>query len=63
MSSDVKYLGGKLDSQLSFTKEITMKIWKAMSTFTCIKAKWKYIAKQACMTLVLLPLYHPPGLW
>ena len=32
MSSDVKYLGGTLDSQLSFNKDITMKIWKVMST-------------------------------
>ena len=34
MSSDVKYLGGTLDSQLSFNKNITVKIWKVMSNFT-----------------------------
>ena len=53
MSSDVKHLEGILDSQLSFNKDITMKIWKAMSNFTCIKAIWKYITKQSCMTLVI----------
>ena len=53
MSSDIKYLGGTLDSQLSFSKDITMKIQKAMSNFTCIKAMWKYLTKQACTTLVL----------
>ena len=37
MSSDVKYLGGTLDSQLSFNKDITMKIRKVMSNFTHIK--------------------------
>ena len=53
MSSDVKYLGAKLDSQLNINKDITMKIQKVMSNFTCIKAIWKYLTKQACMTLVL----------
>ena len=53
MSSDVKYLGGTLDSQLSFNKDITMKIQKVMSNFTCIKAIQKYLTKQACTTLVL----------
>ena len=53
MSSDVKYLGGTLDSQFSFNKDITTKIRKVMSNFTHIKAIWKYITKQACMTLVL----------
>ena len=53
MSSEVKYLGGTLDSQLSFNKDITMNIWKVMSNFTLMKAVWKYIIKQACMTLVL----------
>ena len=53
MSSDVKYFGGILDSQLSFNKDITMKIQKAMSNFTHIKALWKYLNKQVCMTLVL----------
>ena len=53
MSSDVKYLGGTLDSQLSFNKDITMKIQKVMSNFTHIKAIWKYLTKQVCMTLVL----------
>ena len=51
MSSDVKYLGGTLDSQLSFNKDIKMKIWKAMSNFTHIKAVWKYLTKQTCTTL------------
>ena len=45
MSSDVKYLGGTLDSQLNFNKDITMKIQKAMSNITCIKAIWKYLTK------------------
>ena len=53
MSSDIKYLGGTLDSQLNFNKVITMKIWKVMSNFTGIKAIHKYLTKQACMTLVL----------
>ena len=53
MSSDVKYLQGILDSQLSFNKDTTVKIWKAVSNFTCIKAIWKYLTKQACTTLVL----------
>ena len=45
--------GGTLESQLSFNKDITMKILKAMSNFTCIKAIWKYLTKQASTTLVL----------
>ena len=53
MSSDIKYLGRTLDIQLSFNEDITMKIWKAMSNFTCIKAIQKYLTKQACTTLVL----------
>ena len=53
MSSDVKYLGRTLDSQLSFNKDITMKIQKVMSNFIHIKAIWKYLTKQASMTLVL----------
>ena len=32
MSSDVKYPAGTLDSQLSFNKDITMKIWKVCPT-------------------------------
>ena len=38
MSFDIKYLGGTLDSWLNFNKDITMKISKVMSNFTCIKA-------------------------
>ena len=54
MSSDKKYLGETLDScQLSFNKDITVKIQKVMSNFTCIKAIWKYLTKQACITLVI----------
>ena len=53
MSSDVKCLGRTLDSQLSFNKDITMKIWKVMSNFKCIKVIWKYLTKQACTILVL----------
>ena len=53
MSSDVEYLGGICDSQLSFNQDITTKIWKAMSNFTCIKTIWKYHTHHACMTLVL----------
>ena len=45
MSSDVKYLGGTLDSQLSFNKDITMNIQKVMLNFTYIKAIWKYLTK------------------
>ena len=52
-SSDVKYFGVTLDSPLNFNKDITMKIWKVMLNFTHIKAIWKYLTKQACMTLVL----------
>ena len=32
MSSDIKYLEGTPDSQLSFNKDITMKIWKVFQT-------------------------------
>ena len=53
MTPDVKYLRGTLDSKFNFNKDITMKIWKAMPNFTCIKAIWKYLTKQACTTLVL----------
>ena len=53
MTPDVKYLRGTLDSQLNFNKDITMKIWKAISNFTHIKAIQKYLTKQACTTLVL----------
>ena len=53
MSSDIKYLGGTLDSQLTFNTDITMKIQKVMSNFTHIKAIQKYLTKQACTTLVL----------
>ena len=53
MSSDVKYLEGTLDSQLSCNKDITVKIWKVMLNFTCIKAIWKHLTKQACTTLAL----------
>ena len=38
MSSDVKYLEGTLDNQLSFNKDIKMKIRKVMSNFTHITA-------------------------
>ena len=63
MSSDVKYLGAILDSQLNFSKDITMKIWIAMSNFMHIKAIWKHLSKLAYMTLVTIPLHHPPRLW
>ena len=53
MTPDVKYLGGNLDSELNFNKDITMKIWKVMSNFACIKAIWKYLTKQACTKPVL----------
>ena len=53
MTPDVKYLRGTLDSELNINKDITMKIWKAMSNFARIKAIWKYLTKQACTTLVL----------
>ena len=53
MTPDVKYLRGTLDSELNFNKDITMKIQKAMSTFTHIKAIQKYFTKQAYRTLVL----------
>ena len=53
MTPDVKYLGGTLDSELNFNKDIIMKIWKAVSNFTCIKAIWKYLTKKTCTTLVL----------
>ena len=53
MTPDIKYLRGTLDSELNFNKDITMKIWKAMSNFTHIKAIQKYLTKQACTTLVL----------
>ena len=33
MTPDVKYLGGTLDSELNFNKDISMKIRKAMSNF------------------------------
>ena len=53
MTPNIRHLGGKLDSELNFNKDITMKIQKAMSNFACIKAIWKYITKQACTILVL----------
>ena len=53
ITHDVKYLGGTLDSELKFNKDITMKIRKAVSNFICIKSIWKYLTKQTCTTLVL----------
>ena len=53
MTPDVKYLGGTLDSEPNFNKDITMKIRKAMSNYTYIKTIQKYLTKQACATLVL----------
>ena len=53
MNPDVKYPRGTLDSKLNFNKGITMKIQKAMSNFTHIKAIQKYLTKQAGTTLVL----------
>ena len=59
MTPDIKYLGGTLESKLNFNKDITMKIQKAVSNFTHIKAIQKYLTKQACTTLVLsLCLLH-----
>ena len=52
MTPDVKYLRGTLDSKLNFNQDVTMKIWKAMSNISCIKAILKYLTKQACTTLV-----------
>ena len=53
MVPDVKYLGGILDRELNFNKDITMKIRKAISNFVHIKSIQKYLTKQACTTLVL----------
>ena len=53
MSPDIKYLRGTLGSGLNFNKDITMKIQKAVSNVTHIKAIQKYPSKQACTTLVL----------
>ena len=41
MTSDNKYIRGTLESELNLNKDITMKIQKAMSNFTHIKAIWK----------------------
>ena len=53
MTPDIKYFGGTLNSKFNFNKDITMKIWKAVSNFACILAIQKYLTKQACTTLVL----------
>ena len=52
-SANVKYLGGILDSQLTFIQHIILKHQIAMMNFIKIRNIWKYLNKSACKTLLL----------
>ena len=53
LSQYVKYLGGGLDSTLSFKKHIGNVTGKAMANFFRIRGIRKYLNKDACQTLLL----------
>ena len=51
MSQCVKYLGGGLDSTLSFKKHINKAAGVAMANFFRIREIRKYLNRDACQTL------------
>ena len=53
MSQYVRYLGGGLDSTLSFKKHINTLAGKAMANFFGIRGIRKYLNRDACQTLLL----------
>ena len=53
MSQYVRYLGGGLDSTLSFKKHINTVAGKVMQNFFRIRGIRKYLNKDACQTLLL----------
>ena len=52
-SANVKFLGGILDSHLTFIQHITLKCQIAMMNFIKIRNIHKYLNKSACKTLLL----------
>ena len=53
ISNYVRYLGGGLDSTLSFKKHVGVVCRKAMANFICIRSTRQFLNREACETLLL----------
>ena len=54
LNDKIKYLGGLLDSTLSFDQHVSSKVQKAMANFIKIMSICRYITQEACTTLLLI---------
>ena len=54
LSDKIKYLGGLLDSTLSFDEHVSSNIQKALANFIKIKSICRHITQEACTTLLLM---------
>ena len=61
MSQYVKYLGGGLDSTLSFKKHINITAGKVMANFFSVRGIRKYL-KRCMLNTPARPVYKPSGL-
>ena len=55
MSYSIQYLGGYLDTNLTFSKHVKQNVKAAMANFVKIQSIRKYLLVSTCTTLVLMP--------